>query len=556
MQTSHTAATPKLLRAAFFLGDHISLRDIVRRWGAGLLCMLSPAAFAAAALTPQGPGASALPEALEEGLRSPQAEKRRVCVSRLALEGSLPAWRLVLGALRDREPEVADEAELSLSLISEERAWRELIGRNGLQHEDEWVRLRCVGALGRGSLPVDAGVLTRAVDPRAVELSRVALAMLERIQAAGRLTGDLPATARTLTRWIDARGPGELRAGALLALQRLDFFEAQPRAERALIDRDAVVRLAAVLFFARTTEQEGLDIARRMLADPDGRVRAACIDVLRTIDSRASILALIEHMQSEPRSRLRWEILGWLRARSGQEHGFDPQPWREWAQTVQGRLVTGVDAARRGPLGQSSVAFAGLTVVSDRIAFLIDLSGSLWQAKVGDKTRKQIVDEQLRAVLKALPEGTRFNVIPYTGTPLPWERQLVASTPANITRAITDFERCHQSGRGNFYDAARLAMEDPEVDTICVLTDGVPTGGRRWNMDLMVEVLEEHHRLRRVAIDSVLVDSPRRQRAAWARLAERTGGRCIQVETAAPPRDPSQAADKDSPGPRAGRGGA
>lgn len=507
------------------------------RWTVGLVagCLVLGVWLATVAQAQQPGEAGPRHEELEEGLRSPQADKRRASVQKLALQDSLPAWRLVLGALRDREPEVADEAELALSNIREERAWRELAGRNGLQHEDEWVRLRSIGALGRGTLPLDAGLLVRATDPREPELSRVALAMLERCRTAERLTGDLDSARRHLVRLVEARaggpGAGEVRGAALLALQKLDYFEALPRAERALVDRDPALRCAAVLFFARTTEQESLEIARRMLSDPDTRVRSACIDVLQGIDSRASILALVEHMQTEARSRLRWGILGWLRARSGEEHGFEPQAWRVWAAGVEGRVSTGAGSLRRGPVGDTRVAFAGMSVVSDRIAFLIDLSGSLWQAKVGDKTRKQIVDEQLRAVLKVLPEGTRFNVIPYTGAPLPWERELVASSASNVSRALSDFERCHQSGRGNFYDAARLAMEDSEVDTICVLTDGVPTGGRRWNMDLMVEVLAEHHRLRRVAIDSILVDSPRRQREAWARLASLTGGRSIVVDT-------------------------
>lgn len=476
-------------------------------------------------------------ESLEEALRSPQADKRRGSVRRLADLDSLPAWRLVLGALRDREPEVADEAELALGAIRDERAWRELYGRNGLQSDDEWVQLRCAGALGRGSLPVDAGVLVRAVEASDPELSRVALTSLERAHAATRAQGDLPAAARACARLVDGRGEGGVRGAALLALHRLDYFEALPRAERALVDRDPAMRCAALMFFARGTEQECLDISRRMLSDPEARVRTVAIENLETIDSRASILALVEHMQTEARSRLRWEILAWLRARSGLEHGFDPEPWRVFAASVQGRVSTGTATVARGPLGDTHVAFAGLSVVSDRVSFLIDLSGSLWQAKVGDKTRKQIVDEQLRAVLKALPEGTRFNVIPYTGQPWPWEKTLVANTPQNVARALADFERSHQSGRGNFFDAARLAMLDPEVDTLCVLTDGVPTGGKRWNMELMVELLAEHGRFRRVAIDSVLVDAPRRQRQAWTRLAELTGGRSIAVDTA-PAADP------------------
>ncbi len=121
-------------------------------------------------------------------------------------------------------------------------------------------------------------------------------------------------------------------------------------------------------------------------------------------------------------------------------------------------------------------------------------------------------------------------MIPYTGAPDPWEKHLVPATKENVARAIEHFERCHQTGRGNFFDAARLALLDPEVDTLCVLTDGVPTGGHRWNMTLMIELLVEHDRFRRAAYDSVLVDAPKRRQREWAALAERTGGRSIVVK--------------------------
>jgi len=171
-----------------------------------------------------------------------------------------------------------------------------------------------------------------------------------------------------------------------------------------------------------------------------------------------------------------------------------------------------------------------MSLISDRVCFLVDFSGSTWQTKVGERTRKEILDEKLRAALEALPSGTRFNVMPYTNDPIPWEKQLVASEKGSVRRALDFFERCHQSGRGNFYDAALLALEDPDVDTLVVLTDGVPTGGHRWNLELMVELLVERDRYRKVAFDSVLVDAPKSKQRLWAELARRTGGRSTATD--------------------------
>jgi len=53
----------------------------------------------------------------------------------------------------------------------------------------------------------------------------------------------------------------------------------------------------------------------------------------------------------------------------------------------------------------------------------------------------------------------------------------VPASKRNVRAALKFFEDCHERGRGNFYDAALLALSDPEVDTLVVLTDGEPTGG-------------------------------------------------------------------------------
>jgi len=331
-------------------------------------------------------------------------------------------------------------------------------------------------------------------------------------------------------------GPADagLRGAALVTLNALDYFTAEPLVRKALEDRDATLRTAAVVATRSWIEQECFALAQSLLGDPVPAVRAAAIDNLENLATRESVFALARCMEVEKRSRLRWQILDFLQRRSGLNHGFDRAAWEAWASTLQSRWTTGEGTGVTSTqLGDTKVGFAGLNLISDRVCFLIDLSGSVWSSKVGDKTRKEIVDERLCAALSSLPQDTLFNVIPYTSEPVPWERRLVPSTPANVKRAIGWFERCHQSGRGNYYDAVQLALADPDVDTIVVLTDGVPTGGHRWNLELMVELLVEQNRFRKVAFDSLLVDSKRSQQARWADLARRTGGRSITAELAA-----------------------
>jgi len=75
-----------------------------------------------------------------------------------------------------------------------------------------------------------------------------------------------------------------------------------------------------------------------------------------------------------------------------------------------------------------------------------------------------------------------------------------------------------------------LALADPDVDTILVLTDGAPTGGRRWHIDLMTQRFLEQNRFRRVVLDAVLVDASKFLRDKWAGWCAATGGRMLALD--------------------------
>jgi HEAT repeat protein len=471
---------------------------------------------------------------LERELGAPKPETRRSAVQKLAALGDRRAWELVLKALGDPESMVGDEAEVALGAIADSKLLAELAGGAGLRARDPGVRLRAAEVFGRLKLALDGELLARALastDPNEPDVRRMLLWSVERLAAAKRVEGDRTKAYKAAESIAGSRAEPELRGAALEAASALDALEAHALVLQSLADRSEALRCAALLAVSGYAEQECLTLSERALDDPEPCVRMQAIENLEKLSSRAAILALVRRMELEKRERLRNGILAWLRARSGLDLGFDAVAWRKWAEQIEGKLATGSGGGvRLLPVGATKASFAGLSLVSDRITFLVDFSGSTWQTKVGERTRKEVLDEKLRAALEALPATTRFNVMPYTNDPIPWEKRLVPSDKANVKRALEFFENCRRSGRGNFFDAAMLALEDPEVDTIVVLTDGVPTGGHRWNLELMVELLVERDRFRKVAFDSILVDAPKSKQKLWAELAQRTGGRSTTAE--------------------------
>lgn len=467
------------------------------------------------------------PRELEKELRAPRPETRRAAVKELALLEGRPAFELLVRALEDDDSMVADEAQVALARVTEEPLLDLLYGRMGLRAKDPWVRVRVAEAFGRMGGPLDGLALAKSIDARDEEVARMLLYSLERRLAAKLDVGDKAKIAREVEAVWRSRVDAEVRGRALVVLERLDHFKARPYVDAAAVDVDPRLRCAALAAEHGYAEAERLDRAQRALQDREASVRSAAIVVLCELASRPALLELVHQMEIEPRSRLKWRILGFLRARSGEDHGFDFAAWRAWAATVQGPWTTGFDPTKRGELGDTRANLAGLNLISDRVVFLVDFSGSTWDTKVGDLSRKEVLDRELGKALEALPDGTLFNVIPYTNAPIPWEKGLVPATKENVARARAFFQRCNARGRGNAFDAALKALEDPDVDSLVVLTDGVPTGGHHYDMGLFVDLLAEHDRFRQAAVDSILVDAPKSRVRDWERLAEKTGGRCV-----------------------------
>ncbi len=469
---------------------------------------------------------------LQSELRAERPETRRGAVRELARLHRPEAWSLVIGALADEDSAVGDAAQRALGELGDPDLARELLGRAGLDSREPRVALRVAEALGRLPQELDGEQLARQLDAGDEELTRLLLWSIERLSRDGRLGGRKQDVSAAVLALHHSRRAPELAARALLTLAALDQPNLVELVQDAAREQNVALRSAALVVAREGGARELADLPLHLASDPDPRVRALAIAALAARPTRAGLLVLVGRLENEPRLGLRVRLVEALQAATGLKHRLDPRPWRQVIERFpQDWQPPSSPATADAPRAGESAAKSPLRIPiqSDRIAFLFDFSGSMWTALPDGRTPKEIVAARLREALQTLTDETHFNLVPYSYDPLPWRPALCAADTAKVREALGYFEGCSARGKGNVYDAARLALADPEVDRIVILTDGVPTGGTFSDLDLVVELLCEHGLLRGVAFDAVLVDAPHACVARWQRLARATGGRVMEV---------------------------
>jgi HEAT repeat protein len=466
-------------------------------------------------------------DGLEKVLRSGGDPARRKVVQQLATMKSAEAWELLIGALEDEEPMVADEAQLQLREMPSPEVLELALGKAGLKSRKELVRLRVAEALGRVELKLDADLFARPLRDKDPAVRRALYWSLQRVGERDGFAGPAEAAAELLRSALEDEDDPGARAAAVVALGAC-AGPGEALIAAALEHEQAQTRAAAVLVASQLEMDGALKWIPRLSKDPDPGVRTVAAEALAEITDSRAALALVWQLEQETQLRRKWRVVELLQGMSGKKFRLDPRPWRDWADGLPLEW-TGPERKRQPDHGQVSAAFAGLPILSDRVAFLIDLSGSIWEERSDGRTRKEVVDGELRKALESLPADARFLLVPYTAEPLPWKDEMVDAGPRNVAKALAWFEKRKDYGTGNFWDALMLALEDPEVDTIVSLSDGGPSGGQRWNLELMKELYREHNRFRRVPIDAILVDRKGWLVEQWKEMCAVSGGRVHSI---------------------------
>jgi hypothetical protein len=192
--------------------------------------------------------------------------------------------------------------------------------------------------------------------------------------------------------------------------------------------------------------------------------------------------------------RIEHELERALQARAERSYGFDPARWRAWWAAVQsGELAP--PRADSGQEGATRPGFFNIRPWTDRVCFVLDRSGSMFEAfgppgPGGERrSRWDAAVEQLTEFVAELPKGARFDVVVFHDFAEVWRDELVpadedarravrlwlAQKPRGGTNLRAGVERAFGFGSNRTLELGRILP-----DTVIVLCDGVTNDGPGW----------------------------------------------------------------------------
>jgi len=280
---------------------------------------------------------------------------------------------------------------------------------------------------------------------------------------------------------------------------------------------------------------------RKLLTDDEPVVRqrtAASVGESRITELLPEVAALLDDSHVKTRAVAHDA----LRHLTHKDLGYDPEDWIEWwkHQTEE------VGAIKPSP-SSSVVTYYGVSVRSDRLIFVVDVSGSMSMPKGGTTTRIEVARRELRRVLALLDPDTLFNVIVFSDKVKAWRKGQALATKDNVARVTQWLDRTLAEPRGGtfMYAAFEKAFtENPDMDTMYLLTDGLASDGEPIVPEAILASIDGWNRYRRVTIDTFALtledETPATPPAAnlepikafMRQVAAITGGRCTVVTKA------------------------
>lgn len=493
-------------------------------------------------------------------------------VTALLFQGELPARMRLLrrmetlrgvAVVTTARVKIVRESEIELAAV----AWRQLIVEQPQKGRD-----LCLDMLERiveGPTPAIAAELigglvhVRDADFYPVLLRYGAMrgeGIKRALRSAAKAAAEDPELLKWLvTKGLDAEQPAERDAAMLLLTQAppavlkplVDRLRADLRAgkkkvaEQAaglheLLAKDPTWRLDLAAMAASSDQDtrmmglsmlmelgapDGLEIAQQSLANKAWELRSLAIRYLTRVRDVSSIPLLIARYGKEE-GRLAAELDQALFVHTG-TRCWKKSEWEQWwAKNKTGFTLPHPESVKGGGGGGGgrTISYHDIPVVSSRIAFLVDRSGSMAAPLGGtDKKHTRLAEakQQLARVIEALPDKTMFNVVVYESAVVPMWDELRRCSAENRKEAIEKAEKIALGGGTNIFDALEKALADPKVDTIYLLTDGQPSAGRIVDPEQILDEVQRLNRTRQVVIHSIGlgIDSD-----LLRRLSEMSGG--------------------------------
>jgi hypothetical protein len=322
--------------------------------------------------------------------------------------------------------------------------------------------------------------------------------------------------------------------------------------ERWLDDAAAVEALHGRLFDSEQVVVQSAIRRIRRLMRPE-------VSVPRLIDK-------FDKLDAKARPRLIHDLRRALVELTRSENDYElAADWRNYWKSRRLGTPTATPKASTGrTVVASRASFFSMAIESDRVLFVIDVSGSMLEIDpaptadpgrfVGtgttvvriprgdgpggkDRTRLEAVQQELVRTLRALDARIRFNILAFSHEIRLFDDSkgggLIDATKANKKRA-EDWVLGLQAGGATRTDSVLVeGLRIPEVDTIYLLSDGAPDAGNGQKIDpaWVLALIDARNHFRVCRIHAIgFVESGSALRKFLENLAERNDGRCVLLE--------------------------
>jgi len=288
-------------------------------------------------------------------------------------------------------------------------------------------------------------------------------------------------------------------------------------------DRDIRARIAALLALGSIREPSAAEDVIKRLEDREPAVRSAAARALGGLRVEESVKPLVEALDKEP-SRVKDDIIRALTLITALRYDDNMLAWKNLVKGAGGRLLVADLALAASVLDEieaGNVEYYGIKTHSTRICFVVDISGSM-NGKALDDAKAELFKAVERFTVKHF-----FNMIFFSDSPRVWQKRLMQANRVVLARAKAYINSRKANGGTNIYDSVILALRDPLVDTIFLLTDGRSGSGTFTEPDAMRAGIRKMN-VRGVVIHCIGLGA--HDREFMEGLAEDTGGKYVVPE--------------------------
>lgn len=350
----------------------------------------------------------------------------------------------------------------------------------------------------------------------------------------------------------------EVQLAILEALLTLGPADAVKSLEAALASDDWRVRVTAVDIIASQRNPGHFPMVTPLLNDPVTAVAVAVVEFLRLTGGPDAVEALIGAL-GDVEGRVQDDIAEALVRLTGKDHGTVAANWDSWwtanrdSAEIRGISREEYERIKEEQESSSTAVYFGLRVISNKVTFVVDCSASMGdvyevtekikkkkkkgktavpeeEAAKTRKVRKQKIEvarEELTRVLEQLRLGTFFNIFQFNSLHERWKPELVEKDRKTLAAAKKYVKELAAGGMTNVYDALMDALSDPEVDTIYLLSDGMPTAGTITATEEILTRVVEANRLAKVKINTIGFHLDAGSKRFLKRLSEQNFGRFV-----------------------------